>query len=595
MQAGLQRADLDTRNRMNFIEFVALRVVHQQHGPLLDRQHRERSTEGTYVKRAARFGLRCRVFHRLIGIRSLPDHAKPPPFELAPVVDEAVVENPRQPGTRGAHRGKLLAALTGPDQRLLDEILGVGPRTGQPKRESIEPLDLGSNEAVEIVPRHSGRVPGKRFGYDDAGVVGGPRRIEALTEMQGVIGLVALTLIAWTLSEDRAAIRWRVPVVGFLLQFVIALVMLKLPQSRILFGWLNDGVVALQSATQAGTGFVFGYLGGAPLPFSESGPGSSLVLAFGSLPLIIVISALTALLTYWKILPLVVSAFSTVLTRSFSVSGAVGLAAAANIFVGMVEAPLFIRSWIKQLDRSELFMIMATGMATIAGTVFFIYTSLLEPVLDDAVGHLLTASIISAPAAILFAWLMIPMRVSVTGPTDVRIEDRDVTGAMDAITRGTERGMALFLNILAMLIVLLALVQMANALLTLVPDVAGEPLSLQRIFGWIFAPLAWAIGVPWDEARTAGSLLGIKTVLNEFIAFSALAELAASGFSERSTLIMSYALCGMANLGSLGIMIGGFTALMPERRREVTELGMRSIVAGTLATCSTGAVVGLIT
>jgi len=420
-------------------------------------------------------------------------------------------------------------------------------------------------------------------------------RIDFISEWQGAIGLVVLTAIAWSLSENRAAIRWRVPVIGFLLQFVIALIMLRLPQSRLLFTWLNDGVVALQSATQAGTGFVFGYLGGAPLPFAESGPGSSLVLAFGSLPLIIVVSALTALLTYWKILPLIVRVLSFLLTRALGVGGAVGLATAANIFVGMVEAPLFVRAYIARLDRAEIFMIMATGMATIAGTVFFLYTQILAPVLPDAVGHLLTASIISAPAAILFAWLMVPLPRSAQALGDTAAARSDATGAMDAITRGTERGLSLFLNVVAMLIVLLALVQIANAMLGLAPDVAGAPLTLQRILGWLLAPLAWTLGIPWHEAQTAGSLLGIKTVLNEFIAYTELAALGESGFSDRSFLIMSYALCGMANLGSVGIMIGGFTALMPERRREVAELGLRSIVAGTLATCSTGAVVGLIT
>jgi CNT family concentrative nucleoside transporter len=410
-----------------------------------------------------------------------------------------------------------------------------------------------------------------------------------------VIGILALTGIAWALSEDRSAIRWRVPVVGFLLQFVIALVMLKLPQSRWIFTGLNDGVLALQSATEAGTSFVFGFLGGGPLPFEETAAGASFVLAFRSLPLIIVISALTALLTYWRILPLIVRGFSFVLTRTLGVGGAVGLAAAANIFVGMVEAPLFVRAYIARLDRSELFMIMATGMATIAGTVFFLYVQILEPVLTDAVGHLLTASIISAPAAILFAWLMVPMRRGASATlADWNEGASDASGAMDAITRGTERGLRLFLNIVAMLVVLVALVQIANALLSLLPAVSGADLTLQRMLGWLLAPLAWSIGIPWEEAQAAGSLLGVKTVLNELLAYSELAGLAATGFSDKSFLIMSYALCGMANFGSVGIMIGGFTALMPERRREVAELGLRSIVAGTLATCSTGAVVGLI-
>jgi CNT family concentrative nucleoside transporter len=380
-----------------------------------------------------------------------------------------------------------------------------------------------------------------------------------------------------------------------LLQILIALAMLKLSAARYLFALLNDGVVALQRATEGGTSFVFGYLGGAPLPFEQTEIGSSLVLAFRSLPLIIVVSALTALLTYWRILPLIVRTFSLVLEKSFGIGGAVGLSAAANIFVGMVEAPLFVRSYLSRLSRSELFMIMATGMATIAGTVLFIYVALLEPVLPDALGHLLTASIISAPAAIMFAWIMIPPDSQpVTGAT-LHDSGLDASGAMDAITQGTERGLALFLNVIAMLVVLVALVQLGNSLLSLLPAFGGSELTLERLLGWLMAPIAWSIGIPWAEAVQAGSLLGIKTVLNEFLAFAALSEAMAGGLSERSTLILSYALCGMANLGSVGIMIGGFTALVPERRREVASLGLKSIVAGTLATCATGAVVGLIT
>ena len=415
-----------------------------------------------------------------------------------------------------------------------------------------------------------------------------------MSHFQGIIGLLGLTAIAWALSEERRSIRWRVPLIGFGLQFAIALVMLKLPASQAVFAVLNDGVVALQNATEAGTSFVFGYLGGGPLPFEETETGGSLIFAFRSLPLVIVISALTALLNYWRILPLIINTLSRLLERSLNVGGAVALSAAANVFVGMVEAPLFIRRYLLQISRAELFMVMACGMATIAGTVLVLYTTLLAPILDDAVGHLLTASIISAPAAIMFAWLMVPLKGAATGTGRLRSVVSDATSTMDAITRGTERGLQLFLSIIAMLLVLVALVQLANAVLGLLPAVGGDDLSLQRMLGWLFAPIAWSLGVPWAEAGAAGGLLGIKTALNEFLAYLAMSELPSGTLSERSTLIMSYALCGMANLGSLGIMIGGFTVMVPERRREVVSLGVKSIVAGTLATCSTGAVVGLI-
>lgn len=415
-----------------------------------------------------------------------------------------------------------------------------------------------------------------------------------MSQYQGIIGLIGLIAIAWLISEERRAVRWRVPLIGLALQFLIALAMLRLPQMRSLFSSMNDAVVALQAATEAGTGFVFGYLGGGPLPFEETSAGSSLVFAFRSLPLLIVMSALTALLSYWRILPLIVNGLSVLLERSLGIGGAVGLSAAANVFVGMVEAPLLIRHYLMRISRAELFMVMACGMATIAGTVLVLYTTMLAGALPDAVGHLLTASIISAPAAIMFAWLMVPLKGGATQTRRMDIRHSDATSTMDAITRGTERGLALFLNIVAMLIVLVALVHLLNALLGILPDVAGEPLALQRILGWMFAPLAWSLGVPWAEALTAGSLLGIKTALNEFLAYTALSELPPGILGERSYLIITYALCGMANFGSLGIMIGGFNVLVPERRREVVSLGMKSIVAGTLATCSTGAVVGLI-
>ena len=415
-----------------------------------------------------------------------------------------------------------------------------------------------------------------------------------MTQFQGLIGLACLVAIAWLISEDRRQVRWRVPLVGLALQLAIAALMLKLPQSRAVFAAMTDGVLALQAATEAGTGFVFGFLGGAALPFQPLEGADSFVFALRSLPLVIVVSALTALLIHWRVLPLIVSGLSLLLARTLGVGGAVALSAAANVFVGMVEAPLLIRNYLLALSRAELFMVMACGMATIAGTVLVLFTTMLAGVIDDPVGHLLTASIISAPAAIMFAWLMVPLTGSAADARRIHLQASEATSTIDAIARGTEQGLKLFLNIVAMLIVLIALVSLLNAILGLLPDIGGEPLSLERLLGWAFAPLAWSLGIPWAEAATAGSLLGIKTALNEVLAYSQLAALPPGTLSERSNLIISYALCGMANFGSLGIMIGGFTVLVPERRREVVALGLKSIVAGTLATCSTGAVVGLL-
>ena len=405
--------------------------------------------------------------------------------------------------------------------------------------------------------------------------------------MTGVIGLLVL---AWIASEARGRVPWRVVASGLLLLVVLAVALLKIPAVMGLFALLNDALGALERATQAGTAFVFGYLGGAPAPFQESGLGSSFVLAFRALPLVLVISALTSVLFHWGVLPVIVRLFSWMLRKTMGVGGVVGLSTAANVFVGMVEAPLFVRPYLARVSRSELFVIMVGGMASIAGTVLVLYAQFLRDAVPDALAHLLVASILSAPAAILVAVVMVPPAEGAT-LGEVRLA-REASSTMDAITRGTLAGAELLINIVAMLLVLVALVTLINALLALLPAPGGEALSMQGMLGWLLAPLAWLTGIPWAEARVAGELLGTKTVLNEFIAYLDLAK--ATGLSERSRLIMTYALCGFANFGSLGIIIGGLGTMVPERRGEVVQLGMKSIVAGTLATCLIGAVVGLI-
>jgi len=412
-----------------------------------------------------------------------------------------------------------------------------------------------------------------------------------MERVQSGLGLVAVFALAWAVSEDRRAVRPQVVLVGIGLQLALAAVVLHVPAVRGAFAALNGLVLALQSATEAGTGLVFGYLGGAPLPFAETRPGAAFVLAFRALPLVIVISALTALLIHWRILPWIVRGFALLFARTLGVGGPVAVAAAANIFVGMIEAPMFARPYLARLDRGELFMVMTCGMATIAGTMLVLYATILGPVLPDAAGHLLIASIVSAPAALAVAALMVPRRGPPSGgELDVQSE---ANGAMDAITRGTQAGLQLFLAIVAMLLVMVALVALVDAMLGLLPALAGEPLSLGRIFGWAMRPLVWLIGIPWDEAATAGRLMGTKTAVNELVAYLDMARLPPEALSERSRLIMTYAMCGFANFGSLGIMIGGMATLVPERRAEVAGLGLKSIVAGTLATLSTGAVIGL--
>ena len=411
--------------------------------------------------------------------------------------------------------------------------------------------------------------------------------------LQGLFGLIVFVAIAWSISEDRHAVVWRTVVTGIALQIVLAVLLLKLPVSRVIFQWLGAGVGVLQEATQAGTSFVFGYLGGGTLPFKVEAPASAFILAFQALPLILVVSALTALFYYWRILPGLVRAFSRVLEHTMKIGGASGIAAAANVFIGMIEAPLLIRPYLTRLDRSDLFLVMSCGMATIAGTVLVLYATILDGIIPDAAGHLLTASLMNAPAAIVMAKLMVPGQ-AVIDRVQLDIPRSGDESAMDAVARGAIEGASLLINVVAMLTVLVALIHLANVLVGLLPDIDGQPLSLQRLLGWVMAPFMWLAGVPWSEAVEAGKLMGMKTVLNEFLAYIELANLGPGALSERSTLIVGYALCGFANLGSLGIMIGGLASIVPERRSEIASLGMRSILAGTLTTLSTAAVVGII-
>ncbi|MDH5301961.1 MAG: nucleoside:proton symporter [Gammaproteobacteria bacterium] len=416
-----------------------------------------------------------------------------------------------------------------------------------------------------------------------------------MSVFQSMLGIVTFIGVAWLLSEQRRQFPVRVVVSGVLLQFVLAVLLLKLPPFKEFFLLLNEMLLALETATRAGTSFVFGYLGGGPLPFETSHPGADFILAFRALPLILVISALSALLFYWRILPWVVRGFAWGLEKIMGVGGAVGLGAASNIFIGMTEAPLFIRPYLATMSRAELFALMTTGMATIAGTMMVLYGSILSSVSAEAMGHILTASIISAPAALLVALVMVPGVQQVRDEAAKRFEVKSpAESAMDAVTRGTLEGVQLLLNIIAMLVVLVALVSLVNAALGWLPAVGGEAISLQRMLGYLMAPVVWLMGIPWSESMVAGGLMGVKTILNEFIAYLQLSQLPVGALSERSEIIMIYALCGFANIGSIGILIGGLATLVPERRVEVVRLGAKSVIAGTLATLMTGAVVGVL-
>ena len=427
-----------------------------------------------------------------------------------------------------------------------------------------------------------------------------------MLQLQSAFGVFALLAIAWAFGENRHAVSLRQAAIGLAVTLLTAVALIKLPFVAHGFGAVNDAVGAISSASRAGTSFVFGYLGGGSLPFDLKAPGADFILAFQALPVVLVMSVLTTLLFYWRVLPPVVRGMAWLLERTLGVGGAVGLSTAANIFLGMVEAPLFIRPYLAQLTRSELFLVMTGGMAGIAGTVLVLYATLLAPLISDAAAHFVIASVLGAPAAILVSLIMVPeisgirtggalVDPRVAGDPRVATDpDMHASSTMDAIVKGTVAGLELLLNIVAMLIVLVALVYLANAILGLLPNAGGAAITLQRMLGYAMAPVCWLMGLPWPQAVTAGSLMGTKTVLNELIAYVDLSKLGADVLDPRSRLIMLYAMCGFANFGSLGIMVGGLGTMAPQRRDEINSLGLKSIVSGTLTTCLMGAIVGVL-
>ena len=415
-----------------------------------------------------------------------------------------------------------------------------------------------------------------------------------MLHLQSTLGILAILALAWLISENRRAVNWRQAAIALGVTLLLALVMLKVPKVEVVFALITEAVDAIATATRAGTSFVFGYVGGGPLPFDVKEPAATFILGFQALPVVLVMSVLSSLLFYWGIMPPIVRGFSKALEKTLDVGGAVGLSTAANIFVGQVEAPLFIRPYLAKLSRAEMFVVMTGGMAGIAGTVFVLYATILANAIPDAAGHIVVCSVLGAPAAILISFIMVPdPGERHTGGALGEVE-QVASSTMDAIVKGTGAGLELLLNIVAMLIVFIALVYLANAVLGLLPDILGAPLTLQRALGWAMAPICWLMGIPWAQAVTAGGLMGIKTILNELVAYLQLAALPADALDPRSRLIMLYAMCGFANFGSLGIMIAGLSTMCPEKRDEVVSLGLKSIVSGTLTTCLLGAIVGML-
>ncbi len=414
--------------------------------------------------------------------------------------------------------------------------------------------------------------------------------------LQSLLGVVLIPLFGCAISEDRTANQGRraltVVAGGLGLQALIALVLLKLPQSKFLFDGIGAAVGALQAATETGLRLVFGYLAGQEPPFEPVRPQANFILAFRAMPLILVMSALTRLFYHWGVLQRVVGAVAVVFTKAFGISGPLGTVAAAKIFLGMVEAPLLVRPYLATMGRGGLFAAMTLGMATVAGTVMALYASILEPVLPGAAGHVLAASLMNAPGALLLARLAVPEGFE-AGPVSAEIRfENPPRSSIDAIAQGTMDGLRLLAAVIAMLVVMVALVALANSALGLLSAPFGLKLTFQQILGWVAAPLAFLIGIPWGEAPLVGSFIGQKIVLNELFAYLDLAKLPPEALTPRSRLILTYALCGFANLGSLGIMIGGLTTLVPERRDEIVEMAPKAVLVGLLATLLSAAVVG---
>lgn len=407
--------------------------------------------------------------------------------------------------------------------------------------------------------------------------------------LQALLGICVFSCVCWILSENKKAVHFKQVGIGLSMQIIIAACILHLPFVRSGFYYVAKGVVAIKEATLKGTTFVFGFLGGGDLPFDVK--GNTFIFAFQALPMLIVISALSMLLFYWKVLPLIVRGVSWLMRKSMGIGGALGVCAAAKVFFGQTDAPLLIRPYLKNMSRSEIFSVMCMGFATTSATIMGLYAMVIDPLVPDAMVHILTASIISVPAAITLSRIVVPNAQLTEGKV---VMPYTFSGPMDAISKGTHDGTKLFISIIAMLIVFVALVALSNKCLGLLPYFNDAPITLQRLLGILMSPVAWLMGIPWHESLTAGSLLGVKTVLNEFYAFTEFSQMKAGTLSSHSRIIMTYALCGFANIGSIGIMIGGLGTLVPDKREEIIALSFKALIVGTLASCLSGTVVGIL-
>jgi CNT family concentrative nucleoside transporter len=471
-------------------------------------------------------------------------------------------------------------------------------------------------------------VPGKQAGGQPGQSLRDTRTdvdIPLTGRLISIVGMFVLLGIGWLLSTDRRAVPWRLVAWGISLQLIFAVFILKTPAGEAIFAGVNNVVVALLGFTVEGARFIFGDLVWNTVPVGTGTPGTNApitptpgsvaqtgaFIAFNVLPTIIFFSSLMTVLYYFGIMQWVVKGMAWVMQRTMGTSGAETLSAAGNIFLGQTEAPLLIKPFISTMTMSELMTVMTGGFATVAGGVMAAYVGMLVFYFQDIAGHLLAASVMSAPAAIVFAKIMHPEKDEpvTRGTLSVQIEKVDAN-VIDAAARGAGEGLLLAANVGAMLLAFIALIAMLNALLGWVGDwtglaslfrnidllAAGERLTLEAIFGWVLAPLAWLMGVPWQDAPEVGTLLGVKTVVNEFVAYLQLSTALGSGsdLSPRSIIIATYALCGFANFSSIAIQIGGIGGIAPARRSDLARLGLRAMIAGTLAAFMTATIAGML-
>ena len=450
-------------------------------------------------------------------------------------------------------------------------------QTTQPSAASRQPSATAAAPATAPQAPAPARADTARPGTPAAAVV------PLSTRLLGVLGMALLLAIGWALSRNRDAIRWSTIAWGLGLQIAFAVFVLQVDFGRRLFAWLGAVVTHILGFSYAGSSFVFGELG-------KQSSSMGVVFAFQILPAIIFVSALFAILYYLGVMQVVVRAMAVAMHKLLHASGAESLNVAASIFMGQTEAPLTIRPFLNKMTRAELMTVMTAGMAHVSGAIMAAYIAF-----GIEARHLLTAVIMTAPGTILFAKLLEPETEQPETMGNVKLDvPRTDVNVVDAASRGTGEGMSLMINVIAMLISFIAIVALINGLFGWVHGFAAWfPASLQTVLGWIGRPIAWAMGVPWHDSGTIGALLGERAVLNEFIAFADLGQLKAT-LDPRSFTIASFALCGFANIGSVGIQIGGIGALAPERKHDLARLGFRAMLAGTLANFMSATIAGML-